>query len=40
MCEVCNCAEDNTLYSSNEDLEIVFKNLETGLNVLAWFNTH
>ena len=39
MSEVCNFADDNTLYSSNKELEIVFRNLETDLNnVLAWFN--
>ena len=39
MSEVCSFADDNTLYSSNKELEIVFKNLESDLNnVLAWFN--
>ena len=39
LSEVCNFADDNTLYSSNKDLLIVFRNLETDLNnVLAWFN--
>ena len=39
MSEVCNFADDNTLYSSNKELEVVFRNLETDLsNVLAWFN--
>ena len=39
LSEVCNFADDNTLYSSNKELEIVFRNLETDLsNVLAWFN--
>ena len=39
MSEVCNFADDSTLYSSNKELEIVFRNLETDLNnVLAWFN--
>ena len=34
-----NFADDNTLYSSNKKLEIVFRNLETDLNNnLAWFN--
>ena len=39
LSEVCNFADDNTLYSSNKELEIGFRNLETDLNnVLAWFN--
>ena len=39
MSEVCNFADNNTLYSSNKELEMVFRNLETDLNnVLAWFN--
>ena len=39
MSEECNFADDNVLYSSNKELEIVFKNLETYLNnVLTWFN--
>ena len=39
MSEVCNFADDNTLYSSNNELEIVIRNLETDLNnVLDWFN--
>ena len=39
MSEVCNFADGNTLYSSNKELEIVFRNLETDLNnVLARFN--
>ena len=39
MSEVCNFANDNTLYKSNKELEIVFRNLATDLsNVLAWFN--
>ena len=39
MFEVSSFADDNTLYSSNKELEIVFKNLESDLNnVLAWFN--
>ena len=38
MSKVCNFADDNTLYNSNKELEIVFRNLETDLNnVLAWF---
>ena len=37
--EECNFADGNTLYSSNEELEIVFRNLESDLNhVSAWFN--
>ena len=37
LSEVCNFADDNTLYSSNK--ELVFRNLESDLNnVLAWFN--
>ena len=39
LSEVCNFANDNTLYNSNKELEIVFRNLESDLNnVLAWFN--
>ena len=38
LSEVCNFANENTLYSSNKELEIVFRNLESDLNVLAWFN--
>ena len=38
LSEVCNFANDNTLYSSNNELEIVFRNLESDLNVLAWSN--
>ena len=38
LCEVCNF-DDNTLYSSDKELEIVFRNLEADLNnVLTWFN--
>ena len=37
--KVCMFADGNTLYSSNKELEIVFRNLESDLNnVLAWFN--
>ena len=32
MSEVCNFADDNTLYSSNEELKIVLKNREIDLN--------
>ena len=36
--EVCNFSDDNTLYSSNKDLDHVFNNLYYGLNnVLDWF---
>ena len=39
MSKICNSADDNTLYTSNKESEIVFRNLETDLsNVLAWFN--
>ena len=39
MSEVFSFADDSTLYSSNKELEIVFRNLEADLNnVLAWFN--
>ena len=39
LSEVYNFADDNTLYNSNKELEIVFRNLETDRNnVLAWFN--
>ena len=39
MSEVCNFVNDSTLYSSDKELEIVFRNLETDFsNVLAWFN--
>ena len=38
MSEVCNFADDNTLYSSRKEFEIVFRNLKTDINnVLAWF---
>ena len=37
LSKVCNFANDNTWYSSNKEVEIVFTNLETDLNnVLAW----
>ena len=36
--EVCNFADDNTLHSSNKDLDYVFNNLYHDLNnVLDWF---
>ena len=36
LSEVCNFADDYTLYSSSKESEIVFRNLETDLNnVLA-----
>ena len=39
LSEVRNFADNNTLYSSNKELEIVFRNLETDLNnVFTWFN--
>ena len=39
MSEECNFADDNTLCSSDKELEIVCRNLETDLNnVLAWLN--
>ena len=39
LSEVCSFANDNILYRSIKDLEIVFRNLESDLNnVLAWFN--
>ena len=39
LSEVCNFADDNTLYSCNKELELVFRNLESDLNnVLAWFS--
>ena len=39
LSEVCRFADDNTSYSSNKDLELVFRNLESDLNnILAWFN--
>ena len=38
LSEVSNFADDNTLYSSNKELELVFRNLESDLNnVLALF---
>ena len=41
LSEVCNFADDNTLYSSNKELELMFRNLESDLNnVLAWFNAN
>ena len=36
--EVCNFANDNTMDSSNKKLEIVFRNLESDLNVFVWLN--
>ena len=36
--EVCNFANGNTIYSSNKKSEIVFRNLESDLNVLVWLN--
>ena len=39
LSEVCNFADDNTFYSSNKELELVFRNLESDRNnFLAWFN--
>ena len=39
LSEVCNFADDNTLYKFNKELKIVFRNLESDLNnVLAWFD--
>ena len=39
LSEVCNFANENTLYSSTKDLELVFRNLKSDLNnVLTWFN--
>ena len=36
--EVCNFADDNTLYSCNKNLKHVFSNLKYDLrNVLDWF---
>ena len=36
--EVCNFSDDNTLYSSNKDLDHIFNNLYYDLNnVLDWF---
>ena len=32
LSEVCNFANDDTLYSSNKELEIEFRNLETDLS--------
>ena len=41
MSKLCNFADDNTLYNSSKELQIVFRSLETDLsNVLAWFNTN
>ena len=41
LSKVCNFADDNTLYSSNKELELVFRNLESDLNnVLAWLNAN
>ena len=36
--KVCNFADGNTIYSSNKKSEIVFRNLESDLNVLVWLN--
>ena len=39
LSEVCNFADDNFLYSSNKELEIVFRNPESDLNnILTWIN--
>ena len=39
LSEICNIANGNTLCSSNKELELVFRNLESDLNnVLAWSN--
>ena len=39
MSEVCNFVDDDTLCSSNKELEIVFRNFEIDLsNVLVCFN--
>ena len=39
MSKLCNFADDNTLYNSSKELQIVFRSLETDLsNVFAWFN--
>ena len=35
--EVGNFADDNTLYSSNKDIDHVFNDLYYDLNVLDWF---
>ena len=36
--EVCNFADDNTLFSSDENLDLVFSNLNSDLsNVMEWF---
>ena len=36
LSEVCDFVDDDTLYSSNKELELVFRNLESDLNnVLA-----
>ena len=32
LSEVCNFTHDDTLYSSNKELEIEFRNLETDLS--------
>ena len=41
LSKVCNFADDNTLYSSNKELELVFRNVESDLNnVLAWLNAN
>ena len=39
LSEVCNFANEDTLYSSTKELELVFRNLESDLNnFLTWFN--
>ena len=39
MSKLCNFADDNTLYNSSKELQIVFRSLETDLsNVFAWFS--
>ena len=32
LSEVCNFADNDTLYSSNKELEVMFRNLESDLN--------
>ena len=40
-CEICNYADDNTLYSCSETVENVLSDLESGLiNSLRWLNVN
>ena len=37
-CEICNCADDNTLNSSGIELSSIFENLKHDMKtILKWF---